>query len=134
MICFDNVLLSDYLTGEPEAKEFLEPHADDVWCVSSVVLYEAMMGALYGHVDGSVDAVRNATTEFETADVSDRTARNAVQLQERLQDLGHQLEARDALIAGSTVEVGGRLATEDATLRAAGETELLDVVEYEPSG
>lgn len=133
MICFDNVLLSDYLAGEPAAREFLEPYADELWCVSSIVLYEAMMGALYGHIDGPVDAVTSATAEFETADVSDRTARNAVQLQADLQEHGQQLEARDALIAGSAVEVGGRLATEDGTLRAAGETGLLDVLDYDRS-
>ncbi len=133
MICFDNVLLSDYLAGEPGAREFLEPHSDELWCVSSVVLYEAMMGALYGHIDGSVDAVASATAEFETADVSERTARTAAQLQRDLQDHGHQLEARDALIAGSTVEVGGQLATADGTLRAAGEIGLVDVLEYDPT-
>lgn len=92
-----------------------------------------MMGALYGHIDGSVDTVTTATAEFETADVSDRTARNAVQLQADLQEHGHQLEARDALITGSAVEVGGQLATADGTLRAAGEMGLLDVLEYDTS-
>lgn len=134
MISFDNNLLSDYLAGEPAAREFLEPVADEVWCVSSVVLYEAMMGAFYGHIDATPESVRRATTEFERADVSEQTAERAVQLQQDLRDHGQQLEARDALIAGSAVEIGATLATEDSGLRDAGETGLLDVLAYDSSG
>jgi len=131
MICFDNNLLSDYLVGEPSAEEYLRQYEDEIWCVCSITLYEAMMGAFYGHIDGTTDSVIEAIEDFEKADVSDKTARHAVNIQEELQSHGHQLEARDALIAGSAVEVGGALATEDDGLVTAGEEGVLDVIEYE---
>jgi predicted nucleic acid-binding protein len=133
MICLDNNLLSDYLAGEASAKEFLEPYADEVWCVSAVVQYEAMMGAFYGHIPGTISDVEAATAEFEKVAVTERTVREATALQEELSDHGIQLEARDALIAGSALEVGAALATEDGGLHDAGSTGLIDVLAYERS-
>jgi tRNA(fMet)-specific endonuclease VapC len=57
MLVLDTNLLSDYLNGSDEARTFLEQREHVEWAVSSIVLYEALMGAVYGYIDASPRAV-----------------------------------------------------------------------------
>ncbi|WP_255171591.1 hypothetical protein [Natrononativus amylolyticus] len=55
LLVLDNNLLSDYLNGTDDARAFLEEHEQERWGVPSIVLFESLMGSLYGHIDASSD-------------------------------------------------------------------------------
>lgn len=131
MLVFDNNLLADYLDGKASAKRFLEQHETDDWAVPSVALYEAYMGTFVVDGRGSVDDVYTATRQFEILPVTDGTAREAAELQQRLQSSGVRLSALDALIATTALEQDARFATNDSTFWKEEVCTEVDVVRYE---
>lgn len=60
MLCLDNNLLSDYLDGKEEAREFLKQYESEPWAVSNIVVFEAYMGVIHGYIDGDVETIRQA--------------------------------------------------------------------------
>ena len=126
-------MLSDYLTGSPPARSFLERHADDPWGVPAVVLYESGMGAMSGHLDADVMAIHRAVeAAMDVLPVTAETVAAALSLQGRLHDDGRPLSGTDALIAATAAEHGATLATADRLLCGEAVGGLVDVVAYEP--
>jgi len=133
VLVLDNDLLSDYLNGTDAAKEFLTAHENDQWAVSSIVLYEALMGATYGYIDADPATVRQAVTgSMRVLDVTERTATEARRLQDDLLDEGSPVDQLDALIAASAVERGGTFATAEKAFGSDAVQSKLDVAVYEP--
>ena len=133
MLVLDNNLLSDYLNGTEEADAFLTRHEQEEWAVSSIVLYEALMGAVYGHIEATPETVR-AGVESSMA-VLPTTAQTAVAgqtLQEDLLDRGAPVGQLDALVAASAREHGGRFATAEKQFWEDEVRSVLDVEPYEP--
>jgi len=134
MLVLDNNLLSDYLDGTDAARRFLRQYDEDVWAVSSIVLYEAYMGAVHGYIEGSPDRIRRAiTTSMDVLAVTDRTADEAVELQEALMSRGVPADHPDALIAASAREHGGVFATDEKHFWRDEVQSVLTVAEYDPT-
>jgi predicted nucleic acid-binding protein len=133
VLVLDNNVLSDYLNGTHGAREFLTEHESDQWAVSSIVLYEALMGATYGHIDAEPATVRQAVTgSMRVVDVTERTAVEARRIQGELLDEGSPVDQLDALIAASAIEHGGTFATAEKTFDSDAVRSVLDVAVYEP--
>jgi len=133
MLVLDNNLLSDYLDGEPGAREFLKGYEQEAWAVSSIVLYEAYMGTIHGYIDGSPDEIREAiTASMDVLDVTAATASEAASLQRELQDLGVPADHPDALIAASCREHGAVFATAEKHFWRDDVQSVLSVAEYDP--
>ncbi|KDS91118.2 sugar metabolism cluster protein [Halorubrum saccharovorum] len=133
MLVLDNNVLSDYLNGTDAAREFLTVHESDPWAVSSIVLYEALMGATYGYIDVEPATMRQAVTgSMRVLDVTERTATEARRLQDDLLEEGSPVDQLDALIAASAVEHGGTFATAEKTFDSDTVRSVLDVAVYEP--
>lgn len=133
VLVLDNNVLSDYLNGTDAAREFLTAHEDDEWAVSSVVLYEALMGATYGYIDAESATVRQAVTgSMRVLDVTERTAVEARRLQDDLLDEGSPVDQLDALIAASAIEHGGAFATAEKTFESDAVRSVLDISVYDP--
>lgn len=135
MLVLDNNLLSDYLDGKDAARGFLVQYDDEAWAVSSIVLYEALMGSVHGYIGGSPDEIRRAiTASMEVLDVTERTAAEAAALQEELLDGGVPADHPDALIAASAREHGATLATAEQHFWRDEVGSALSVAEYNPGG
>jgi tRNA(fMet)-specific endonuclease VapC len=133
VLVLDNNVLSDYLNGTDAAEGFLTVHEDDEWAVSSIVLYEALMGATYGHIGADPATVRQAVTgSMRVLGVTERTAVEARQLQDDLLEEGSPVDQFDALIAASAVEHGGTFATAEKTFGSDTVRSVLDVAVYDP--
>jgi predicted nucleic acid-binding protein len=133
MLVLDNNLLSDYLDGKRVARQFLRRHEGESWAVSSIVLYEALMGAVHGYVGGSPTKIRRAVVDsMDVLTVSERTATEAMSLQEELLARGAPLDHPDALIAATVREHGAAFATAEKTFRNDEVQSVLPVVEYDP--
>lgn len=133
MLVFDNNLLSDYLDGTDPAREFLTQHEQQTWAVPSIVLYEAYMGCVHGYIDGSPVELKQAiTASMDVLSVTERTATEAVSLQEELLDRGVPADHPDALIAAVAREHGGTFATAEKLFWKAPVQDVLDVAEYDP--
>lgn len=132
MLVLDNNLLSDYLAGRAETKAWLKQYDDEVWAISSIVMYEAYMGSLYGYIDASRATVREAImTSMEVLEVTERTAREAATLQEELHERGVPADHPDALIAAATREHGGTFATAERHFWTDEVQAVLDVAAYD---
>ena len=133
MLVLDNNLLGDYLDGTASARQFLEQYTQDVWAVSSIVLYEAYMGSVHGHIDGSPETIRQAVTaSMEVLDVTEGTANEAAALQGELLDRGVPAAHPDTLIAATARQHGAQFATAEKHFWNEGVREVLDVAEYDP--
>ena len=133
LLVLDNNLLSDYLNGEDDAKEFLEEYEQDRWGVSSIVLFEALMGSLYGYIDASPDEIiRAVNASMEILETTEETVMEAHDLQEELQDRGAPVDQLDALIAASAQEHGGRFATAEKQFWTDDVQEVITVAKYDP--
>lgn len=133
MLVFDNTLLSDYLDGDPSARQFLQQYEQEVWAVPSIVLYEAYMGSIHGYIDGSPAVLRQAiTTSMDVLDVSAQTATEAASLQEDLMSRGVPADHPDALIAASAREHGGVFATAEKHFWKDEVQSVLSVAAYDP--
>jgi len=133
MLVFDNNLLSDYLDGTDTARRFLKQYEREVWGVPTIVLYEAYMGSLHGYIDGDPAVIRNAvTSSMEILPVTQRTAGEAVALQEALLSRGVPADHPDALIAASAREHGGTFATAEKHFWTDDVQSVLDVAVYNP--
>lgn len=133
MLVLDNNLLSDYLDGEPAARSFLERHDHEEWAVSSIVLYEALMGSVHGYIDASPGTLREAiTTSMSVLSVTGETATEAVALQQELQASGVPADHPDVLIAASAREHGGTFATAEKHFWQDDVRAALSVAEYDP--
>lgn len=134
MLVLDNNVLSDYLTGTEAAEAFLRRHEDESWAISSIVLYEAMMGATHGFIGADPETIRRGiTNSMDVLDVTDRTASEANAIQAELQRSGVLLDHPDALIAASAREHGGAFATAEKTFWDDDVRSVLDIVRYDPS-
>nr|WP_303650293.1 PIN domain-containing protein [Halalkalicoccus sp. NIPERK01] len=128
----DNTVLSDYLDGKEEARRFLRRYEDRRWTVSTVVVYEAFMGSLYGYIGGDVPTIESAiTASMDVLPVTIETAREAGELQRELLDLGVPTHLPDGLIAANAREHGAAFVTGDEHFWKEGVREVLDVIEYE---
>lgn len=133
MLVLDNNLLGDYLDGRDVAREFLVQYEDEAWAVSSIVLYEALMGSVHGCVGGSSDEIRRAiTASMEVLEVTERTAVEAAALQEELLDCGVPADHPDTLIAASAREHGATFATAEKCFWRDEIRSILDVANYDP--
>ncbi|GKZ14242.1 PIN domain-containing protein [Haladaptatus sp. T7] len=133
MLVLDNNLVSDYLDGKDEAREFLTDYESEPWGVSGIVLYEALMGSVYGHIGGTPREVRQAiTTSMDVLDVTERTATEAAILQQDLMARGVPADHPDTLIAATARVHGAVFATAEKHFWNEEVQEVLDVAEYDP--
>ena len=133
MLLLDNTILSDYLAGVDTARQFLEQYEQEVWAVSSIVLYEAYMGCVHGYIDATPAMVRQAVnTSMTVVDVTQQTAAEAETLQQELLELGAPADSPDVLIAATAREHGGTFATADKHFWKPEIEELLSVAQYDP--
>ncbi|MFB6217819.1 MAG: PIN domain-containing protein [Halobacteriaceae archaeon] len=133
MFVLDNTLLSDYLDGDPAAKEFLKQYEHEPWAVSALVLYEALMGCVHGYIGGSPRTVQQAVTSSMTVlDVTTATALEATRLQEELLEMGVPADHPDALIAASAREHGGIFGTAEKHFWKDEVQSVMKVAEYDP--
>lgn len=133
MLVLDTNVLSDYLNGTPEARRFLKQCESDEWAVPSIVLYEALMGATYGHIAASPAAVRGGVTaSMAILATTTRTAVEGQRLQGELLDRGAPVAPLDALIAASAREHGGTFATAEKGFWDDDVRAVLDVAPYDP--
>jgi tRNA(fMet)-specific endonuclease VapC len=134
MLVLDNTLLSDYLDGTDAARAFLLNYETDAWAVSSIVLYEAYMGCLHGYIDASPATIKQAiTASMDVLEITERTADEAVTLQQELQRRGVPADHPDALIAASAREHGATFATADKHFWDEAVQSVLSVAEYDPN-
>ncbi len=133
MLLLDNTILSDYLAGVDTARQFLEQYEQEVWAVSSIVLYEAYMGCVHGYIDATPAMVRQAVnTSMTVVDVTQQTAAEAETLQQELLELGAPADSPDVLIAATAREHGGTFATADKHFWKPEIKEVLSVAQYDP--
>ncbi|WP_458190392.1 PIN domain-containing protein [Haladaptatus sp. NG-WS-4] len=133
MLVLDNNLLSDYLDGKEIARQFLQQYEQDVWAVSSIVLYEAYIGCVHGYLDTSPEIIRQAvTTSMDVLEITEQTANEAASLQKYLMSLGVPADHPDALIAASAREHGARFATAEKHFWKDEVQSVLSVEEYNP--
>ncbi|AGB37478.1 PIN domain-containing protein [Natronococcus occultus] len=133
VLVFDTNLLSDYLNGTDDARSFLEVHEQDPWGVPSIVLFEALMGSLYGYIDATPEAIiHSVTTSMDVLETTRETAIEGHELQQVLQERGAPVDQLDALIAASAREHGGRFATAEKQFWTDDVQAVLDVEKYDP--
>jgi predicted nucleic acid-binding protein len=133
MLLLDNTILSDYLAGVDTARQFLEGYEQEVWAVSSLVLYEAYMGCVHGYIDATPAMIRQAVnTSMTVVDVTQQTAAEAETLQRELLDAGVPADSPDILIAATAREHGGTFATADKHFWKPEIESVLSVAQYDP--
>lgn len=133
MLVLDNNLVSDYLDGKEEARKFLTEYEAEAWGVSGIVLYEALMGCVYGHIDGTPQDVRQAiTTSMDVLDVTERTATEAARLQQDLMARGVPADHPDTIIAATARTHGATFATAEKHFWKDEVRQVLDVTKYDP--
>lgn len=133
MLVLDNNLLSDYLDGRETARRFLQQHEQEVWAVSSIVLYEAYMGCVHGYIDGTPEVIRHAVnTSMDVLPVTEQTANEAAAVQEALLASGVPADHPDALIAATAREHGGTFATAEKHFWKDEVQSVLSVAPYDP--
>ena len=134
MLVFDTSLLSDYLHGTESARTFLKAREQQEWAVPTIVQYEATMGVLYGHIDCSVERVKESMhASFTMLETTPDTVGEAIEIQQALLDSGTPLEPLDTLIAASAREHDGSLATADQQFWRPSVKSVIPVERYEPS-
>lgn len=133
MLLLDNTILSDYLAGVDTARQFLEQYEQEVWAVSSIVLYEAYMGCLHGYINATPAMIRQAVnTSMTVIDVTQQTADEAEAMQQELLELGIPADSPDILIAATAREHGGTFATADKHFWKPEMEPVLSVAQYDP--
>ena len=102
--------------------------------VSALLLYEATMGVLYGHIDCSLELVEESMrASFAILETTPDTVREATNIQQELLDVGTPLEQLDTLIAASAREHGGSFATADQQFWRSSVESVISVERYEPT-
>jgi len=133
LLVIDTTLLSDYLNGTDEARAFLAEFERDRWGVPSIVLFEALMGSLYGHIDATSDEiVQGVGSSMEILETGTETAIEARELQANLLDRGAPVDQLDALIAAAALEHGGTFATAEKQFWTDDVQEFLQIERYDP--
>lgn len=133
VLVFDTNLLSDYLNGVADAQSFLTEYEHNRWGVPSIVLFEVLMGSLYGHIDATPDEITRAVTaSMDVLETTRETAIEAHALQADLHDRGAPVDHLDAVIAASARERGGRFATAEKQFWTDDVRAVLDVAAYDP--
>ncbi|CAI50424.1 homolog to endonuclease VapC [Natronomonas pharaonis DSM 2160] len=133
LLVIDTNLLSDYLNGTDEARAFLAAFERDRWGVPSIVLFEALMGSLYGHIDATPDEiVRSVDSSMEVLETGMETAIEAQELQAALLSRGAPVDQLDALIAAAALEHGGTFATAEKQFWTDDVQEIIQVEPYDP--
>ena len=133
MLVLDNNLLSDYLNGVPPARRFLGGYEQDPWAVSSIVLFEAFMGSLYGYIEADPRDIRQGMQgSMEVLSVTEETAYEGLVLQRELMDRGVPVDQLDALIVGAARERGATFATSEKQFWREEVKEVVAVAEYDP--
>ncbi|OIB58190.1 PIN domain-containing protein [Natrialba sp. SSL1] len=133
LLVLDNNLLSDYLNGADEARAFLEEFEQDRWGVPSIVLFEALMGSLYGHIDAAPDEIiQGVSSSMEILETGKETTIEAHDLQAKLHARGAPVDQLDALIAASALEHGGKFATAEKQFWTDDVQDVLHVEAYDP--
>lgn len=133
MLVLDNNLLSDYLNGVPAARRFLEGYEQEPWAVSSIVLFEAFMGSLYGYIEADPRDVRQGVWgSMEVLSVTEETAYEGLALQRELMDRGVPVDQLDALIVAAARERGATFATGEKQFWREEVKAVVSVAEYDP--
>ncbi len=133
MLVLDTNVVSDYVNGVPEARAFLEQYEDEVWAVPTIVLYEALMGAVYGYIQASPRAVHQGiTASMEVLNATANTAVEGQALQEELLERGAPVDQLDALIAASAREHGATFATAEKQFWEDEVRDVLSIAAYDP--
>ena len=126
-------MLIDYLAGKEAARVVLSEYRNDAWGVPNIVLYEALMGSVHGHLNGSPAGIRDAITQtMQVLEVTEETAVEAAELQSELRDRGVLADHPDALYAAVARQCGGSFATAKKTLHREEVRAVLDVAAYRP--
>lgn len=134
MLVLDTNLLSDYFNGTDSARSFLTEYEREEWAVPAIVLYETLMGAVYGYIQAPTNDVYHAvSSSMMVLEISERTAVEARNLQKALLSEGEPVEQLDALIAASAREHGGTFATADQRFWTDTVESELAIARYEPT-
>lgn len=127
MTVYDSSVLIDYLDGVEAAVAYVERRLDHRAVAPALVLFEIYQGELLKSGPADLDAVDGALEWLTVAELTAERARTAADLQHELQAEGHALAARDALVAGTALHLGERLAVADPAFDVDGLTSLLEV-------
>jgi len=114
MTLYDSSVLIDYLDGTEAAVEYITDQAGDRAVSPPLVLFEVYQGEVYRSDGTDLESVDGALEWLSVVDGTARFARSAAHLQAELQQVGGQLAARDAYIAGTARALGEPLAVSDA--------------------
>lgn len=129
MKCLDASFLIDYLAEADDgpATEYLERHESEVFCASTVVLFEVYCGPSDAPSPPGFDTYGRWLDWVDPVAVTDEVARTAAGIVRASRGTGTGLSPRDSLVAATASTVGATLVTNDSDFETV---EGLDVDVY----
>lgn len=128
MKVLDASFLIDYEEGVEEAKTYLLDNRDDEFVVPAPIHTEYLLGEVHSHGKTDLDAARHEISWATVHPTTERTSDLAVEIADEIGPQGPHLTAIDALIAGTSRELGAPLVSSDSDLTHG---EVMDAIEVE---
>lgn len=100
MITLDTSFLVDYLSGDPDTKEYLAEHTNEPMYSPTLSLFEVYRGAVHAAGGDTVADVVDALGWVEPLPLDEPAAREAAVIEGELLDAGDRINLGDVLIAG----------------------------------
>jgi predicted nucleic acid-binding protein len=125
MTVLDSSVIIDYLDNVQHVVEFVDDQP--TLFTSSICVYEVLVGEVFS--DGSTDihGTREDFGRVAALDFSESIAIEAVHLQQRLQETGDTMPARDLFIAATARSTGDELVVADSDFETEQLEELMSV-------
>lgn len=127
MTVYDSSVLIDYLDGVEDAVHYVERHLDERAVAPPLVMFEVYQGEVFKSGPTDLDAVDAALGWLAVVEADAELSRTTAELQNELRKRGDPLAARDALVAGTALELGERLVVADSDFEVDGMADLLSV-------
>lgn len=114
MVLYDSSILIDYLDGDDAAVECVKEHSDETAVTIPLVMFEVYQGEVFKPGESNFDGLESALSWVEVIEEKEPYAREAAELQEKMEDAGEPLSARDIYVAGAASAANEKLVATDS--------------------
>lgn len=130
MKVLDASFLIDYEDGVGETKTYLLDHQDDEFVIPAPIHTEYLLGEVHSHGETDLDTARHELSWATVHPVTERTSDLTVEIADEIGPQGPNLTAIDALVAGTSRELGAPLVSSDSDLTHPETQTVIDVEMY----
>jgi len=127
MVLYDSSILIDYLEGKEDGVGHVKGLLDETAITVPLVMFEVYQGEVFKPGESDFDGLESALGWVEVVDEKPSYARRAAELQDRLDDAGESLSARDVYVAGAASATNETLVATDSDFDNGSLREIIDV-------